>query len=269
MLAKGWGTLLFLLPNRARDTTDKNLRACFPNKPEVEIAELTKSSLIHTASTAMEMGKSWLLPMEKTLALVADCEGQDKFNAAYESGSGIILLAPHLGNWEIFGFYLSYSASTTFLYQPPKYPALDRLITCSRSRGGLNMAPTNQAGVAQVFKALKKGNVVGVLPDQVPPKEGGVYASFFGIPAFTMTLVSKLLIKSDARVFCGFAKRLPNSSGYKVIVEEAPSEVYSDNIAISVSGLNKSIEQTVLKAVEQYQWEYKRFRKLPDGRKFY
>ena len=207
VIAKAWGALLYRFPTRAKTTTERNLTACFPDKSEAEIAELAKSSLIHTASTAIEMGKSWLLPMEKTLALVVDCEGQDKFNAAYESGNGIILLAPHLGNWEIFGFYLSDSASTTFLYQPPKYLALDRLITRSRSRGGLNMAPTNQTGVAQIFKTLKQGQVVGVLPDQVPSQEGGGYANFFGVPALTMTLISKLLQKTDAS-FLWFCKKI-------------------------------------------------------------
>ena len=269
VIAKAWGTLLYRFPTRAKTTTERNLTACFPDKSEAEIAELAKSSLIHTASTAIELGKSWLLPMEKTLALVVDCEGQDKFNAAYESGNGIILLAPHLGNWEIFGFYLSDSASTTFLYQPPKYLALDRLITRSRSRGGLNMAPTNQTGVAQIFKTLKQGQVVGVLPDQVPSQEGGGYANFFGVPALTMTLISKLLQKTDAKVFCGFAKRLPNAKGFKVIVQEADEGIYSEDASISLAALNSTVEKTVLSAIEQYQWEYKRFRKQADGSKFY
>ncbi|MBM88378.1 MAG: hypothetical protein CMQ41_08395 [Gammaproteobacteria bacterium] len=269
LLAKTWGSILFVFPNRAKSTTEKNLRACFPNLSEIEVAELTKSSLIHTASTAMEMGKSWLLPMDETLAMVVDIEGQDKFDAAYQSGNGIILLAPHLGNWEVFGFYLADSAVSTWLYQPPKSRAIDRLITETRSRGGISMAPTNRAGVTQVFKALRKGEVVGILPDQVPSKEGGVYASFFGVSAFTMTLVSKLLQKSDARVFCGFAKRLPRSCGYKVIVEEASSEIYSNDIGVSVEALNKSVEKNVEKAIAQYQWEYKRFKKQPDGKKFY
>ena len=131
------------------------------------------------------------------------------------------------------------------------------------------MAPTNRGGVAQVLKALKNGQIVGILPDQVPSEKGGIYAPFFGVSAFTMTLISKLLIKSDARVFCGFAKRLPNSAGYKVIVEEANNQVYSNNISDSVAGLNKSIEHSVQKAPEQYQWVYIRFRKQPDGSKFY
>ncbi|MDD9891442.1 MAG: lysophospholipid acyltransferase family protein [Gammaproteobacteria bacterium] len=268
-LAKIWGSLLYRFPNRAKDTTQKNLKACFTEKSANEIDALTRASLINTAATALEMGKSWLPAISKTLRLVVEIEGQNDFNSAYESGSGIVLLAPHLGNWELFGFKLCDSKSATWLYQPPKNPALDRLITRTRSRGGINMAPTNRAGVAQLFKALKQGQLIGVLPDQVPTEEGGTYAPFFGVSAYTMTLVSKLVQRSNARVFCGFAKRLPDAKGFKIIVEEADQEIYSDDVEVSVAALNKSVERSVEKAVEQYQWEYKRFKKQVDGSRFY
>ncbi len=268
-LAKAWGSTLYLFPNRARHTTEKNLSACFPEKSETEIAELTKASLISTATTALEMGKSWLLPMEKTLKLVNDVEGDDHFKEACQSGDGTILLAPHLGNWEIFGYYLCDAIQSTWLYQPPRYQALDRFITRTRSRSGIKVVATNQSGVAQVFKALKRGELVGVLPDQVPLEEGGAYGPFFGVSALTMTLVSKLVQKTDAKVFCGFAKRLPNAKGFKIVVEEADNGIYSADVDESVAALNRSVEQSVLNAIEQYQWEYKRFRKQADGEKFY
>lgn len=215
------------------------------------------------------MGKAWLLPMEKTLSFIVEAEGIEAFEAAHKEGNGVILLAPHLGNWEFYGFYLCEEIDSTWLYQPPKYAALDKLITQTRSRAGVKMAQTNQRGVAEVFKALKNGEVVGVLPDQVPPLEGGTHVPFFGVSALTMNLVSKLVQKTDARVFCGFAKRLPASKGFKVIIEEAEKEIYSKDLLQSVLALNRSVENSVLKAIEQYQWEYKRYRKQADGSKFY
>ena len=131
------------------------------------------------------------------------------------------------------------------------------------------MAPTNRTGVSTVLGALKRGEVVGILPDQIPPFEGGRFTPFFGEPAFTMTLVSKLVQKTQAKVFCGFAKRLPGANGYKVIVEEAMSDIYSKDINKSLLALNKTIEKTILMSIEQYSWEYKRFRLRPDGTRFY
>jgi Kdo2-lipid IVA lauroyltransferase/acyltransferase len=269
LLARAWGFLLSQFSSRSKHTTQKNLKSCFPEKTENEIVQLTKSSLTNTAATALEMGKMWLPPMEKTLKMVVASEGREEFVAAHEAGNGVILLAPHLGNWEIFAFYLCDDLESTWLYQPPKLPALDRLITKTRSRGGLTMAPTNRAGVSKVLKTLKEGKLAGVLPDQVPPDEGGVYAPFFGEEAFTMTLVSKLVQKTDAKVFCGFANRLPSNQGYKVIVESADESIYSHDIDESVAALNRTVQKSVNRAVEQYQWEYKRFRKQRDGSKFY
>lgn len=217
----------------------------------------------------MEMGKSWVLPLASTFTLVAETEGMDEYRRALEGEQGTILLAPHLGNWEIFGLYASQSTEAMFMYQPPKLPALDSLLQRSRSRGGLRMAPTNRKGVSMVLAALQRGEMVGVLPDQVPSDEGGEYADFFGQPALTMTLVSKLVQRTGARVFCGFAQRLPAGKGYKLIVREADSMIGDEDIAKSVRGLNKTVEEFVRLAVAQYQWEYKRFRRQPDGRKFY
>ena len=268
-LAWIWGTMLYYLPNRARDTTLRNLRACFPDLSNDEISCLAKESLTNTASTAMEMGKSWMLPIDKTYSLVTQTEGLEEFKEATKGSQGIILIAPHLSNWEILAVYVSQNGASTFMYQPPKLPALDRLIQRARSRGGMKLAPTDRKGVSMVLKALQRGEMVGVLPDQVPNDEGGEFVKFFGEQALTMTLVSKLAARSQARVFCGFVVRLPKERGFKLTIREADQAIYDEDLLTSVRGLNKSVEDCVLMAVEQYQWEYKRFRKQPGGKKFY
>ena len=264
-----WGYLLLLIPGRARNATIKNLETCFPEKNPQQIRLLARQSLQNTACTALEMGKSWLLPMDKAISLVTEVEGMEQLQSAYHKKQGIILLAPHLGNWEIFAYYISQNIASTFLYQQPKLPGLDRLLRKSRSRGGIKLAAANSSGVGQLLAALRKGELVGILPDQVPPVPGGCYAPFFGEQAYTMTLVSKLIQRTGARVFCGFAQRMPNATGFRVIVKEAHEGIYADQLELSVVGLNKSVEQSVEMAVAQYQWEYKRFRHRPDGEKFY
>ena len=147
--------MLYYLPNRARDTTLKNLKVCFPDLPAKEISRLAKESLTSTASTAMEMGKSWMLPIEKTYSLVTETEGLESFQEAVNSNQGIVLLAPHLSNWEIFAVYVSQNIESTFMYQPPKLLALDRMLRRVRSRGGMKLAPTDIKGVSLVLMALK------------------------------------------------------------------------------------------------------------------
>lgn len=155
------------------------------------------------------------------------------------------------------------------MYQPPRIEGLDRLLRRVRARNGVSLAPTNRKGVAQLLTALKRGEIVGILPDQVPADEGGEFASFFGEPALTMTLVSKLIQRTDAQVFCGFAKRLPRGKGFVAVFEPADEKIYSSDIKESTEGLNRTVESAVQKAVSQYQWEYKRFRRRPDNSEFY
>ena len=269
LLAKFWGLYLYRFPTKAKLVTRKNLAACFRAKTTAEIEEMTHASLTSTACTILEMGKSWIPSMAKSLELVTESEGEENFFAATTSEHGVILLAPHIGNWEIFAFYLCEKLKSTWLYQPPEFKLMDQFITKTRSRAGIKMAPTDRIGVSKVLAALRRGEVVGILPDQIPPAESGRFAPFFGESAFTMTLPSKLIQKTTAKVFCGFAQRLPNARGYKVIVEEAISEIYSEDLDESIIALNKTIEKTIMKSMEQYSWEYKRFRRRPDGSRFY
>jgi len=210
-----------------------------------------------------------MLPLEKTFSLVKQTEGMELFRQALQNKEGIILLAPHFSNWEIFGIYAAQNVETTFMYQPPKLPGLDKLLKRTRSRGGIKLAPTNRKGVSQLLKALQAGEMIGLLPDQVPNEEGGQFAPFFGQQALTMTLVSKLISRSKARVFCGYVKRMPNSQGFALVLREAEPAIYSQQLEESIRGLNQTVERCVLDGVEQYQWEYKRFRRRPDGEKFY
>lgn len=269
LLAKFWGLYLYRFPTKAKLVTQRNLTTCFKSKTVAQVDEMTLASLTNTACTILEMGKSWIPPMVNSLQLVAETEGEEKFFAATASEQGVILLAPHIGNWEIFGFYLCEKLKSTWLYQPPEFNLMDQFITKTRSRAGIEMAPTHRIGVSKVLAALRRGEVAGILPDQIPPPEGGRFAPFFGEPALTMTLPSKLIQKTKAKVFCGFAQRLPSARGYKIIVEEAVSDIYSEDLDESITALNRTIEKTILKSVEQYSWEYKRFRRRPDGSRFY
>ncbi|MEQ8952646.1 MAG: lysophospholipid acyltransferase family protein, partial [Gammaproteobacteria bacterium] len=260
---------LSIVPNRAASTTQRNLAVCFPDLPELQRLGLARESLQHTARSMLEMGKAWMLPIVETRALVREESGVDQLRSTIANKQGVILLAPHLSNWEILGFYVDADMPTSFMYQPPANPAIDRLIREARTRSGIHMAPTSRKGVSQVIKALENGELVGILPDQVPPDGSGVFVPFFGQTAFTMTLVSKLVQRTGAKVFCGFAQRLPHSKGFKVVVKEVMPEFYSSDLEQSVAAMNLSVEELVLMDVVQYQWEYKRFRRQPDDSEFY
>lgn len=268
-LAAGLGWLFAVIPNRSAATTRRNIEVCYPHLSAAEREGLARRSLTGMACTALEMGKAWLLPVQQTLDLVTEAEGMEELKAAAATGDGVILLAPHLGNWEVFGYYACEGLASNFMYQPPKSPPMDALLRSVRAKTGVKLAPTNRRGVAILLGALQRGELVGVLPDQVPADEGGVFAPFFGQSAFTMTLTSRLAQRGKPAVFCGYAQRLPKGKGFKAVVKRADSEVYDADLEVSAAAINRSVEGLVQQAPEQYQWEYKRFRRQPDKSEFY
>ena len=266
-LARPLGSLLLRLPNRAARTTLRNLKACFPQLDEPSVRDLARRSLRHSLCALFEMGRAWLWPMPRMAKLIREAEGVDKFRDAVAAGNGVILLAPHLGNWEIFGISMCHGSPAHFLYMPPDNPALDRLLVRSRARGGLRMAAGGQAGVNKLLRALRAGELVGILPDQVPADGSGVFAPFFAQPAYTMTLACKLAQRNGVRVFCGYAARLPKSAGFRAVVREL--DLRYENLDDSVTAMNQAIEEMVQECPDQFQWEYKRFRRQPDNTEFY
>lgn len=139
-------------------------------------------------------------------------------------------------------------------------------MSIAREKTGSKVFPTNRKGVAAMFNALRRGECAGILPDQEPELEGGVFVPFFGIEALTMTLVSKLARKTEAAVVFGYARRLPAAEGFELVFKLADPAIYSEDLAESVTALNAGVEACVREVPAQYQWEYKRFRKVPQGR---
>jgi KDO2-lipid IV(A) lauroyltransferase len=264
------GRSAWILSTRMAATTRANLAICYPKLSESERLLLSKASLSNTFQTLAECGPVWLWPAEKVLDRVLAVEGLALLEAAQAAQKGTVVIAPHLGNWEVFGLYLNQCGcgQSSQLYQAPREPALDRLLFQARSRTGARMVATDNKGVIRLLKSLKSGEIVGILPDQVPNVEAsGDFASFFGKPVLTMSLVSRLIQKTGARAVLGFAARvtLDGRQGWKVIFRELPLEIYAGHILDSMSAMNLAIEHAVGEYPEQYQWEYKRFRRVPPG----
>ena len=263
------GDLCWLSWRRMARTTAINLELCFPGLSAAERNSLARQSLRHTFMTVAESGAIWLWPIARTLSLVHRVEGLELLQEAHAHGRGVIVLAPHLGNWEIFGLYLSACGcgQSSQLYQAPDSPLLDALIHQARSRAGARMAATDTKGVGELLQALRRGELVGILPDQVPPNSGGEFAPLFGVPALTMTLACRLQQKTGARIVMGFARREPGiKHGFTIVFKAPESEAYAEHILTALAGMNRSVEALMAGIPEQYQWEYKRFKRQPEGR---
>lgn len=264
-LGRGLGALLACFPSRARNTTDTNLRLCFPEQSAAERRRLRRRSLMETVTTALEMGPLWFWPVPRLLARIRRVHNEALFRAALADPRGLLLIAPHLGNWELIGLYVSQQASLTTLYQPPRQARLEPVIVAARQRSGARTVPTSRRGVMALFKTLQAGEVVGILPDQEPEPESGVFVPFFGVPALTMRLACQLLAKTGAQALMVVAWRDRTGGGFTLAFEPVDPAIYDSDLVSAAAAMNRSIEALVRQHPEQYQWEYKRFKKRPPG----
>jgi len=240
-----------------------NIGLTHPQLSSDALDKITKDSIASTVINAFEMPIVWQRDNNWIMKKTVSVEGEAYLTSAINSEKGVIIIAPHIGNWEVLGRQLPAYAPTTNLYQPPKLTVLENIVREGRERSGAKLVPTNQRGVAALLKALRRGELIGILPDQVPPKNSGVFAPFYGMSAYTMTLVYSLIQKTGCRVVLGSALRV--TGGFKVIYGEAPEGIYSADQDTSLRALNLMVEMAINNDVAQYQWAYKRFKMQPEG----
>ena len=183
---------------------------------------------------------------------------------AYAAGKGIIFLTPHMGCFEISAQSLAerYGARygpLTVLYRPARQAWLADVMASARNRPGLETAPTNLAGVRQMIRALRKGESVGLLPDQVPPEGMGLWAPFFGQPAYTMTLAARLAQQTGATVLLLWGERLPMGQGFCLHFREL-AQTLAPELDAAVTQINQAMEQLIRECPQQYLWGYARYK---------
>ena len=248
------------LAHRERRVTRDNLARAYPMLDHKQRARLIYISLRHSIVTALELGFAWQGKASAVNASIKKIEGLSLLKEAQALKKGVIVLAPHFGNWEVLNFWLSSHMPFTAMYEPPRLQRLDDIIRAGRERMGAHLVPTTARGVSALLKALKRGEAVGILPDQVPDDTGGVMAPFYGYPAYTATLLPKLVSRTGAQVIVSVARRLPRGEGYALHFMRADERVYADDDATAAHGVNASVERIIALDPAQYQWEYKRYK---------
>ena len=193
-------------------------------------------------------------------AVPIEWEGAALIEAAHAQGRGIVFLTPHLGCFEATAQgYARRFGRITVLYRPARKAWLRELVDTARERDNLAAAPTTLAGVRQMLRALKAGEAVGLLPDQVPPDGLGVWAPFFGEPAYTMTLPARLVQQTGALLLLAWGERLPHGGGFRIHLRAAPGELPRDPQAAAAT-VNAWMESLVRECPQQYLWAYARYK---------
>src|SRR6185437_10550428 len=201
--ALGW-PLWWRKRARERVHTEVNMRIVHPELDDEARDALVRECLVETGHAVTEMAAVWGRGARRALELVREVDGLEHFDAALQSGRGLIVAAPHLGCWELLNYWLCARTPIAILYAPPRSPAWEAMLV--RARGDLHpeQVRADGAGVRTLYKRLAAGGVVGILPDQQPKRGEGQFAPFFGLDANTMVLLPRIAKRTGASVLFAF-----------------------------------------------------------------
>ena len=250
------GQLLFIFNSDAKNASKQNLEICFPNLSPGELRKLLKKVLIETGKSLTESGLIWNQSFKENTKLIRNIHGENYL----ESPKKTILLVPHIGCWEITGRVIAEKRKITFMYRPLRSSKQNEYLFARRNQGNLTMASADKSGILKIQRALNNGELIGMLPDQDPGKDGGIMVPFFNKEVNTMTLLARLAKKHNAQVLMFWANRLEKGRGYDLNIEPVDLTGNGEDIESYTKVMNKSIESLIRKTPEQYMWGYRRFK---------
>lgn len=222
------------------------------------------AAVAHAGQMLAETPRLWLHPRLPR----CDMRGSQVVEQAYGEGRGIVFLTPHIGCFELSVQHAARQWSAqhgpiTVLYRPARQAWLAQLMQTVRNRPGIAAVPTSLQGVRQMIKALRRGEAVGLLPDQVPPEGQGLWSPFFGRPAYTMTLAARLVQQTGAAVVLARCERLGWARGYRLHFARLHPPLAGE-LEPAVGQINAAMEELIRQSPQQYLWGYARY-KQPRG----
>jgi Kdo2-lipid IVA lauroyltransferase/acyltransferase len=243
------------------------------NVRQAGIAEADARPAIAAAGRMVaELPFLWLRPAGEPIRPSLNWEGDALITDALRAGHGLVLLTPHMGSFEVAAQAIAQRFAAEFgpitvLYRPARKAALRAVMDESRARPGVATAPASLAGVRLMIRALRRGEAVGLLPDQVPPEGMGVWVPFFGKPAYTMTLAARLVQQTGALPLLIWGERLPRGAGYTVRVSALSEALPIDDSgqAESAAIINRAMERLIRQCPAQYLWGYHRYKTPRSG----
>lgn len=249
--ALGW--LIYWCSPKAAITIKNNIQNSGLAKSPEQFKQILNENIAESGKAVLETIGIWRKNEVDILFLVKQVHGWEIVQDALQMGKGIIFLTPHLGCFEITSIYYGSKHPITVLYRPPKLQLLQQFILQGRTRQGVTLAEASAGGVRKLMQALKRNEAIGILPDQIPKAGEGEWADFFGKPAYTMTLASKLAEKTGATVIMAFGERLKNGAGYAIHLQKVAS-IATPNL------LNQAVERQIAHKPAQYLWRYDRYK---------
>jgi Kdo2-lipid IVA lauroyltransferase/acyltransferase len=261
-LGRGLGALLFPLARERRRVCLTNLEHCFPDMPPDERVRLAKRHFQAFGRSVLERSILWWAPRERIMRFVR-VVGLERLHAL--KGKPLILLAPHFVGLDAGCTRLTCEFDIAGIYARQKDPLVDALLLRGRTRFGRQRAISRQEGVRSALAALKDGIPLYYLPDMDYGPRDTIFVPFFGVPAATITGLSRLTQMTGARILPCVTRMLPGGIGYELRCLPVWEDFPGGDEAADARRMNAFIEDRVREMPEQYFWTHKRFKTRPPG----
>jgi len=259
--ALGWllGWAVWLVSARYRSQAAQSLSDAMASPTAAALGlgpsrrrQILRSARAEAGLLVSELPKIWCDPSVLDRLRVI---GLEAAQAAAARGSGVVFLTPHLGAFELAPRLLARAvAPITVLYRPARKAAMERLLQALRPTPGVRAVPANGSGVRQMMRALRAGEAIGMLPDQVPTLGDGLWSESWGRPAYTMTLPLRLAESAGAALFWVVILRVPGGWEMRISAWSPSGETLEER----VRDMNRACERLILQAPSQYLWAYNR-----------
>ncbi|MEE4246385.1 MAG: lysophospholipid acyltransferase family protein [Kangiellaceae bacterium] len=264
-IGKWLGGINSKLQSRSNQSAKINLNLCFPDKSCQEISLLYRKFCESRATTILECFWAWRVSHSRLQKAITKVHNEDLVRKKMAEGRGIIFIGPHLGNWEVATSWLGLNYQSYGMYKEPKMADMGMLLREVRSNKKLQLIEDKPQGVRAMLSALKNNQTLIMLSDQKPGKNSGVFAPFFNQQAYTMTILQRLMEKTDAVLIGFYAKRV--DSGFEIVLSEPRGLTKDLSQEDFAAQLNNFLASQIMECPEQFEWVYRRFKPQP-GRKF-
>jgi KDO2-lipid IV(A) lauroyltransferase len=263
-IGETFGKIIMRLSDKRRHIAEVNLSLCFPDQSEQQRKTLLESHFRSLGVGLLTTGMAWWASDNKLNGLF-EIEGLEHLQSAQQAGKGVILLSAHFTDLEMSGRLLSLHHPFAVMYRPHENPVIEAAFRNNRQRHF--SAAIKKSDVRQMARSLKQGAAVWYAPDQSYSAQNSALVPFFGVPAATNLGTSRLAKVSGALVVPFFGFRLPDNSGYRILIQPAIEEFPTQDAVEDATTINRVIEAAIMQAPEQYFWLHRRFKRrqgLPD-----
>lgn len=261
-LARGLGSMLYLVGRARRRVALKNLSLCFPELSVQQQRRIARDHFRSFSQVVLEQGLLWWATDRRFHRLIR-VQGMEHWRAV--ESRPIIWLAPHFAGLDWAGVRLSAERPVASVYSRQNSELLNRMLLKGRNRFNQSVLFSRQDGLRGVVKALRQGTSFYYLPDLDFGRRDALFVPFFGVLAATVTGLSRIAKLTNALVLPVIARQLPGGRGYDVTIYPAWADFPTDDVAADTRRMNAFIEARIEEMPEQYLWTHKRFKTRPEG----